>query len=177
MNSSSQSRRRRRYTEAPCCARPSQQGFTLVEALIALVILSVGLLGVAKLVVSAVHADDSAYMRGQATQLAYEMLDQVRANKPAALDGGYALAAAYSDCLTVPCTGDMLAQLDLYNWQGRLGQALPTGTGTVAVAADPNGDQIATITVSWDDSQAQWAFGTPSETTPSLMQITLESAL
>ncbi len=157
--------------------RSLQQGFTLVEVLIAVVVLSVGLLGVAKLVMSAIHADDSAYMRGQATQLAYEMLDQVRANRPAALDGGYALGPAYSDCITGPCTDDVLAQLDLFNWQGRLSQALPTGTGTVAIAPDGNNDEVATITVKWDDSLAQWAFGTPTTATPSLMQITLESAL
>src|SRR5262249_19574555 len=80
-------------------AQPRQQhGFTLVEALVALVVLSIGLLGVAKLVMGAVHADDSAYMRGQATQLAYELLDQMRANRPGATAGFYANAGANNDC-------------------------------------------------------------------------------
>jgi type IV pilus assembly protein PilV len=153
-----------------------QHGFTLVEALIALVVLSIGLLGVAKLVISAVHADDSAYMRGQATQLAYQMLDQVRANRPAALDGGYAAAPAVSDCITGACAPDTLAADDLYNWKARLGEALPSGTGTVTITADGN-DEVATIAVTWDDSLAQWAFGTPAYATPSVMTVTLESVL
>jgi len=157
--------------------RAAQGGFTLVEAMIALVVLSIGLLGVAKLVTSAVHADDSAYMRGQATQMAYEMLDQIRANRPAALDGGYAAAAAYSDCVTTACTADVLAQLDLYNWQQQLLGALPSGAGTVTMSTDANNDAVATVTVSWDDSLAQWAFGTASSATPGVMKLTLESVL
>jgi type IV pilus assembly protein PilV len=158
--------------------RAAQGGFTLVEALVALVILSVGLLGVAKLVMAAVHADDSAYMRGQATQLAYEMLDEIRANRPAAIDGSYANAAAAADCSTTACSPDTLAGEDLYEWQQRLAGALPSGAGTVTMATDANGNPVATITVSWDDSQAQWSFGTSSSTAhPAAMTLTLESVL
>lgn len=136
----------------------------MLEALVALVILSVGLLGVAKLVLGAVHADDSAYMRGQATQLAYELLDQMRANRP----GGQALnyqypagntAPANNNCSTVACTAQQLAALDLFTFNNRVQQALPNGNFTVAMAVDAFNDTIATITVSWDDSLAQNAFG------------------
>ena len=152
-----------------------QSGFTLVEALVALVVLSIGLLGVAKLVLGAVHADDSAYMRGQATQLAYELLDQMRANRPGAIAGFYALAAANNDCSGAACTPQQLAQLDLFNWQGRLAQALPGGAGTVTMGVDALGDVTATIQVSWDDSVAQWSFGVVG--VPAAANLTLETIL
>ena len=154
-----------------------QQGFTLLETLIALVVLSVGLLGVAKLVVGAVHANDSGYMRAQATQLAYELLDQMRANRPGAMAGNYATGpGALTNCNAAACTPAALAGLDIYNWDQRLAQTLPGGVGTVVTAAGVGGT-IATITVGWDDSEAQWAFGTPAAVTPALMTVKLESVL
>jgi type IV pilus assembly protein PilV len=133
-----------------------QQGFTLVEVMVALVVLSVGLLGVAKLVTGAVHANDSGYMRGQATQLAYEMLDEIRANKSGA--ASYGGAGAYADCSATSCTPAVLAGLDTYNWNQRLAATLPGGVGIIATAVGPDG-VIATIKVEWDDSQAQYVFG------------------
>ncbi len=56
------------------------RGFTLVEVLVSLVILSIGLLGIAKLMLFSSHSNDSAYLRSQATDLAYEILDYMRAN-------------------------------------------------------------------------------------------------
>ena len=156
--------------------RARQGGFTLLETMVALVILSIGLLGVAKLVTGAVHANDSGYMRGQATQLAYEMLDEMRANRPGAIANNYTGAGTLTNCLTAACTPAQLAALDMYNWNRRLAQTLPGGTGNIVAAAGVGGT-IATITVSWDDSEAQWAFGTAASTTPGAMTVTLESLL
>ena len=58
------------------------RGFTLVEVMVSLVVLSLGLLGVAKMVMLSSHSNDSAYLRTQATALAYEMLDYMRATPP-----------------------------------------------------------------------------------------------
>lgn len=55
-----------------------RNGFTLVEVLVALVVLSIGLLGIGKLVMFASRANDSAYLRSQATALAYSILDDMR---------------------------------------------------------------------------------------------------
>jgi type IV pilus assembly protein PilV len=154
-----------------------QQGFTLLEVMVALVVLSIGLLGVAKLVVGAVHANDSGYMRGQATQLAYEMLDEMRANRPGAIAGNYVTGpGALTDCTVASCNAAALAGLDVYDWDQRLAQTLPSGKGAVVTAAGIGGT-IATITVTWDDSQAQWAFGTSPTTVPGAMAVTLESVL
>lgn len=154
---------------------PMQQGFTLLETMVALVVLSIGLLGVAKLVIGAIHANDSGYMRGQATQLAYEILDQMRANRPGASSNAYEGSGALTDCSAAACSPAALAGLDVYNWKQELAQTLPSGNGTIVTAAGVGGT-IATITVSWDDSEAQWSFGTTSAT-PGVMTLTLESVL
>ena len=57
------------------------RGFTLIEVLVALIVLSIGVLGVGKLTLSAVKANDSSFMRGQAMNLTYAIVDNMRANR------------------------------------------------------------------------------------------------
>jgi type IV pilus assembly protein PilV len=150
-----------------------QIGFTLVEVLVSVLVMSIGLLGVGKLVLFSSRANDSAYQRSQATQLAYAILDDMRANRQTALSQGYDVAAASAvtnpgvTCDGVsPCTtGTVLAQFDLFQWRTRLLAALgPTGNGSVTTAAVPNAltgitSTTATITVQWDDTVARQSFG------------------
>lgn len=152
----------------------THRGFTLVETMVALVVLSIGLLGVAKLVTGAVHANDSGYMRGQATQMAYEILDEMRANRPGA--SSYGGAGATADCSSGACSPAVLAGLDTYNWNARVAATLPSGTGSITTSAGLGGT-VATIVVAWDDSEAQWAFGTAAGVTPGRMTVVLESVL
>lgn len=167
-------------------------GFTLVEVLVALLVISIGLLGVAKLVLAAVKANDSAYLRGQASALAYSILDDMRANHAYALTApGYTVAyGAYANpgftCLgaATTCTPTQIAQYDLYMWKQKLSAAsvvtsgaLPSGDGQIVMAVSATGQVTATITVEWDDSIAQWAFGAPKNVTPNLTTFTLESGL
>lgn len=171
-------------------------GFTLVEVLVSLLVLSVGLLGVGKLMFGAIRSDDSAFMRTQATALAYEMLDAMRANRSTALSQGYdttpAQFAALSDpgvlCDSGPdgvvcSSGQTLAQYDLWSWKQRMGAAgtpgalPPTTVGSVTTATGANNQVVATITVQWDDSLAQRSFNT-SGVAPALNQaVTLTSVL
>src|ERR1700722_14320550 len=102
-------------------------GFTLIEVLVSLVVLSIGLLGTAKLMLVSSHANDSAYLRSQATELAYEILDNIRANQQQAIAGAYAttIAAAPTDpgftCIGAgACTPDNLALYDIYQCQLRM---------------------------------------------------------
>lgn len=168
----------------------ASSGFTLVEVLVALLVISIGLLGVAKLVLAAVKANDSAYLRGQASALAYSILDDMRANHPYAVNNlGYAVAyGAYANpgftCTGGACTPAQIAQYDLYMWKQQLSAAsnvtsgaLPSGDGQVVMAVSATGQVTATITVEWDDSVAQWAFGAPKGATPNLTTFTLESGL
>jgi type IV pilus assembly protein PilV len=166
-------------------ARPRQDGFTLLEVLIALLVLSIGLLGIGKLMMLSARANDSAYMRSQATALAYTMLDAMRANRQAAIVQGYDTAmgvfpVGLQPCGTVaaPCNSGQQAQNDLFLWGTSLGRALPLGQGSVATAvalAGTGANNItATVTVQWADKVAEQSFGAPAG---NVVAITLETVL
>lgn len=147
-----------------------------------LVVLSIGLLGVAKMMMFSSHANDSAYLRSQATQLAYEILDNMRANKTQAVAGAYntaftaAAAAPGFACIGASaCTPAQLALYDVYTWKIRLVAptgALPSGQGSIAVSAST--PFTATIVVQWDDAAAQSAVAAG---TVAPMTVTLETVL
>ena len=72
----------------------SQAGFTLIEVLVSALILAIGLVGVAGLQAMSLKNNQAAYMRSQATALAYCVADRMRSNVVAANAGSYAPAAA-----------------------------------------------------------------------------------
>jgi type IV pilus assembly protein PilV len=146
------------------------RGFTLVEVLVSLVILALGLLGIAKLMLFSSHANDSAYLRSQATALAYEILDNMRANKAGAIAGNYDTAAATApaapgtlcEAVGTCTTAAQVALYDVYKWKLRLNAnsglpppgALPNGKGSVTTALVAPQTTV-TIVVTWDDTVAQ----------------------
>jgi type IV pilus assembly protein PilV len=146
-------------------------GFTLLEVLIALLVMSIGLLGIGKMMMLSARANDSAYMRTQATALAYTMLDAMRANRVAAISQGYDTAQvvpAQLACATAApgCTSGQVAQNDTFLWNQALATELPNGAGTVVTVTAP--DKVtgapnitATITVTWSDRVAEQTFGDP----------------
>ena len=163
--------------------RHSARGFTLIEVLVAVVVISIGLLGVARLLLAAVKANDSAYFRSQAADLAYSILDAMRANRGYAMTSpGYTVALGQDEtspgftCDASVCTPTQLAQYNLYKWKQQLAAALPSGDGAISFNPNSSGLPTATITVQWDDSIAAWAFGAPKGATD-LTTFTLESAL
>jgi type IV pilus assembly protein PilV len=161
-----------------------EAGFTIVEVLVSLVVLSIGLLGIAKLVLYSAHSNDSAYLRSQATQLAYEILDNMRANPTAAAAGYYntPLSATATNpgftCLNTNCpSASNLALYDIYVWKSRLAAgatngALPSGQGSVTVTG--TAPVMATIVVQWDDTAAQSIFASAA---PTNMSVTLQTML
>lgn len=165
-------------------------GFTLVEVMVAVLVISVGMLGVARLVLAAVTANDSAYFRTQAAEFAYSILDQMRANRAAASTSpGYQVAyGTYSgagatlgySCLGAGniCSPTQVAQYNLYNWQQQISAQLPSGQGQVVMSYPAGSGQVtATITVKWDDSLANWAFGAAKTAPVTYRSFTLEGAL
>lgn len=123
--------------------RSTSLGFTLVEALIALIVLSIGLLGVAGMQIAGLRANLSAASRTQASYLADDIVDRMRANNTAARNGEYNVA------LGVTPTGTTTAQKDVQTWVTEL-QTLPSGKGSIGVNPTTN---IATITIQWVDSR------------------------
>lgn len=119
--------------------------------LVAIVVISVGLLGLAGLQASGMRVSQSSIYRSQAAQLAYDMADRVRANLAALEDYALPLEAE-------PPAGDSLPERDLRDWRRRL-LALPGGTGAVVVGATD-----VTIVVQWDDTRGAGAMrGTASD--------------
>jgi type IV pilus assembly protein PilV len=125
---------------------PRARGFTLIEALVALLVLSIGLLGVAALQLSSLRSNHGSSLRSQATLLAYDIVDRMRANQTAAKSGAYDLALAATP------TGGTVAGDDLVRWKQNLTNTLPAGTGSVARTGSGNATKF-TITVQWDDSR------------------------
>ena len=128
------------------------QGFSLLEVLVAVVVIAVGLLGIAILYVEGLKAERTSVYRTTAVTLASERADRIRVN-PTAL-AAYAGAGGNNSCRNGAgdCTAAEMAADDLFWWQQDLGQRLPPGaTGTVAVAPGAITDQY-TITVTWSEA-------------------------
>jgi type IV pilus assembly protein PilV len=101
-------------------------GFTLVEVLVALVVITVGMLGVAVLYVEGLQLNRTSLYRTTAVALASDMAERIRSNQ----DAGYAGVGpgVNGNCNAVPCTPDQLADDDWWRWHRELETYLPTGT-------------------------------------------------
>jgi type IV pilus assembly protein PilV len=128
-----------------------QSGFTLLEVLVAMLVLSIGLLGLAGLMASSMRNNQSAYHSTQATWLAYDILDRIRANRTGALAGTYNGAALGSPatCSTAAPSGSIAAQ-DIGGWKNMIACALPAGDGSITVT--PANRQVRVI-IQWNDSR------------------------
>ena len=125
-----------------------QAGFTLFEVLIAVVILSIGLLGLASLQAAGMRNNNSAYMRSQASVLAYDMADRIRANRLGNYIASFPNGVQRTACLSAPgCSSDNMAQNDVFEWQTAVGATLPMGSGIIGLVGS-----VYTITSAWDDS-------------------------
>lgn len=127
-----------------------QQGFTLVEVLVALLVLSIGLLGLAGLQISGLQSNHSAYLRSQASIFASDIIDRMRSNRSAAMNGDY--DRVFDDASDLPSAPPAmtLAQNDLSNWGEQVLDTLPGVQGTLSIDAN----NIVTVSLQWDDSRA-----------------------
>ena len=119
----------------------SQAGTTLIESLIALLILSLSALGYAALQLQGMSKNASALWRSKATQLAYCMSDRLRANQGGVAAGAYshlvASVVAPSCGATSPCSMANMATMDYARWRADVSNALPGGVGVVCVTSTP----------------------------------------
>lgn len=123
-----------------------QRGAGLIEVMVAILVLAIGLLGIAGMQLVSLQNNHSAALRSQAVVLAYDALDRMRANRDAAFIGSYA-----TDFTDLPPAGTTIEALDLQEWKGMLA-TLPSGAGAISSAA-AGGRTVFTVTVQWDDSR------------------------
>jgi len=145
-----------RRAATPGALPARSRGFTMVEILVAIVVLAIGLLGLANLQVTTLQFNNSAYLRSQAINLAADMADRMWANRAVAIGAGSPYDINIADGPPWPAT---LADTDLVEWRAALANTLPGGTGAITVAADG----LATIVVCWDDTRGEGGVGAPAE--------------
>jgi type IV pilus assembly protein PilV len=120
----------------------SRGGFSLIEVLVAILILSIGLLGLAGLQTKALTGTQSALFRSRAVQRCEDILDRMRANRGPALDGNYNI-----DTEDPGSSTGIVAMDDLVEWKTALAATLPEGDGSAAVNCN-----IATVIVQWTEA-------------------------
>ena len=123
----------------------SQNGVTLIEVLVAVLILGVGVLGVAMLQLNALKQTDSAMRSTQVSFIAQDLLERVRANP----DANYALASLSE----APTSGDLAnpRQQDLFDFADQLKRAAGED---VQASINVAGVRV-TVSLDWNDSRAQ----------------------
>jgi type IV pilus assembly protein PilV len=125
----------------PCALHRHQTGTTLVEVLVAVLILSIGLLGAAVIQLNALKYTDSSRMTSQASFIAYDMLDRIRANSGADYAWGPAERGPARGAST------SVRDLDLHDFEANIrGFAGEGGDGSVAIS-----ESEVTVSISWDD--------------------------
>jgi len=107
------------------------RGFGLIEVLVAILILAIGLLGLASLQTNGMRFNHSSYLRTQSTVLAYDILDIMRANRGSAGKSTTALGGAYVTDYADTHSGSEGSEADLQNWKQRLATVLPEGEGQI----------------------------------------------
>ena len=126
-------------------------GVTLIEVMVSLIILTVGLLGMATLHGLGTKTGNQSYFRTQAVHQVYDILDRMRANRSGTTSGYYARPASSSNsvgnCALSPCSISDIANFDLGEWNKANQSMLPSGSGTVTI----EGSSIS-VEISWTEN-------------------------
>jgi len=130
-------------------ARRRNGGFTLVEAMVALIVLSVGLLGIAALYVETLRANRTSLYRTQAVNMATDIGDRMRSNRDPAL----ALVGFYAcDPCAIGDGGNPIAIADLTDWVTQIETQLPGGTANITyTASTATTPATYVVGVSWNE--------------------------
>ncbi len=152
-----------------------EKGFTLIEVLVSLLILSVGLFGMLAVITTSLQMNSSSVFRTIAAQQAYAMAETLRANSPALGTVNAASAIAFSaetpaaqptclqaaGCARGTNAANGLVQMSVWMWQQQLAAVLPSGTGTVCQDNNPSSGFACTananapyvVKVCWNESR------------------------
>jgi type IV pilus assembly protein PilV len=142
-------------------------GSSLIEVLIALLVLSFGMMGMAGVQSVSLRGNQAAYFRTQATSLSMDIAERMRANLTGVRAAAYnnVAGAATASCFTiVSCTSAQMAAQDINDWGAQVNALLPGGTavvcldsggddGTAAAFACDNIGAIYAIKIWWDDNR------------------------
>ena len=137
-------------------------GFSMIEVLVTLLVISLALLGTAGLQAYSMRLNQGGQFRSLAVFLAADLAERMEANRASALAGGYVVsstlgadflaagAAVSTACVTAACSAAALAAYDLSQWQSAVAATLPQSSWSVAQAL--SGSQSTyTVTLNWVD--------------------------
>ena len=141
-----------------------QSGFSLIEALVAFLILSIGLLGIASLQMISLKAGKTAEMRTVAVIKAEEILERIRNNPEQVMDyisgaGDLGVNNGCNDAggTVTMCTTAQMVEDDIYNWKEDLKTSLPNNTTTNATVEVVVASSLAkvTVTINWQERNTE----------------------
>lgn len=150
--------------------RAPQDGFSLIEVMIAILVIAFALLSMGALQLNSMRSTGGSMLRTIATHQAYDIADRARANMPAFRAGVYAAGGAgvaHASCFGSGCSPQEQAEMDLHLWNDTNAAALPSGQGVVCIDSTPNvptptpvapecdgiGDSLA-VKIWWDDNRS-----------------------
>lgn len=152
-----------------------QKGMTLMEVLISVVLLSIGILGIANMLMLSSKTNNSSYSKHEASMYVDNMFERMRANVQAVASGSYNVSNINSsggpgtvappavDCAAANCNATQLASYDTWYWLTREVAQLPNGSGSITTAPGATSNtRVVTVIVQWDDSIAQNEVGAAS---------------
>lgn len=135
------------HSRSSAIGRPrTQRGVSLLEVLIALLVMAIGVLGIAALQSTALRNNQGAMERSQAVILTYSIMDAMRANRAAAMRNDY--VRDWGDC-SIPGDTSTRASADLKSWMEQIKAFNPDGCGRV----QRNGNQFV-IGIRWYDRRS-----------------------
>lgn len=127
--------------------RRRNRGVGMIEVLVAMVIVAVALLGISRAQIVMLKRNQSALQRSQATILAYDVVDRMRADRQGALSGDYDRSLG-----NARPTGTTVSDNATNAWLDSIATTLPQGDGGIA----RNGD-VVVVTIRWDDTRGELA--------------------
>jgi type IV pilus assembly protein PilV len=133
--------------------RTKQGGATLIEILVAVLILSFGMLGMSALQIRALQGNQSSIQRSQATMLSYYIMDAMRVDRESAKGGDYNTNSGFV-CGSVGITGSGLAKDTLRNWLDSTDAAMGGDASLTCGSVACDGNYQCTVRIKWDDTKA-----------------------
>lgn len=144
-------------------AKPTS-GFTLLEVMVALLIMAVGLLGLASLQTLSIKLNQGSYFRTIATVQSQDILDRARANPAGVTAGDYKISGSgvtsgygagktpSPDCSTTTCAPAQLADYDVIQWNTANSALLPEGEGAITI-----NDSLWQVTIRWTEGDQSYS--------------------